>query len=113
MSNRGRNMSSGWRQLQWQRRTLMGGLLSDACRVDVGIHFRSCSQMSFALPSRWRCGHIRADSEERIPVGLFWTNLERWISTGSSHRVLVKDGKHAVAKPSTSAARARSTPERE
>ena len=54
--------------------------------------------MSFALPSRWRSGHIRADSQERIPVGLFRTNLERWISTGSSHRVLVKDGKHAVAK---------------
>jgi len=69
--------------------------------------------MSFALPSRWRSGHIRADSQERIPVGLFRTNLERWISTGSSHRVLLKDGKHAVAKTHTSAARARSTPERE
>src|SRR6516165_754904 len=67
-------------------------------RVDVGIYFRSCSQMSFALPSRWRSGHIRADSQVRIPVGLFRTNLERWISTGSSHRFLVKDGKHAVAK---------------
>ena len=30
--------------------------------------------MSFALPSRWRSGHILADSQERIPVGLFWTN---------------------------------------
>ena len=41
--------------------------------------------MSFALPSRWRSGHILADSQERIPVGLFWTNrLARRSSTDES-----------------------------
>src|SRR5215469_4481147 len=49
-----------------------------------GVNVRG-SQMSFALPSRWHSGHILADSQERIPVGLFWTNrLARKSSTDES-----------------------------